>query len=98
MSIGYDLNPQTVGNDFQRIYDALFAYKNLYGSVEMQQRFIVPEFDTGFPEQCWGMALGKTVHHIRFDRYYSKFADRFRDLGVVIVNGEANVLDATTAE
>ncbi len=64
--LGYDLGPQNNGKDFQRTYDALVTYKSIHGNLEVPYIFVVPENDTRYPQNTWGVKLGYTLKNIRY--------------------------------
>lgn len=50
---------------YQRVYDALVKYKELYGDLLVPQPFTVPEDGTEWPEEVRGLRLGARVNAIR---------------------------------
>lgn len=70
------------GSDFERIYDALVAYKNIHGDVKVPQKFKITSPSTDFPVEMWGMNLGKTLHNIRYKHCHASYKPRLLELGV----------------
>ncbi|GLD98345.1 hypothetical protein PINS_up007042 [Pythium insidiosum] len=52
----------------QRDLAALRVFKSIYGHVNVEQKFLVPEGDARWPRASWGMALGKCVNTLRLLR------------------------------
>jgi hypothetical protein len=48
---------------------ALAMQKQLLGEMTVKQRFVVPS-SVEWPEEAWGMKLGKTVSHIRSSNHF----------------------------
>ena len=65
-SLGFQPDVTTTANDlrFQRVYDALVKYKELYGDLLIPQPFTVPDSED-WPEDIRGLRLGARVNAIR---------------------------------
>lgn len=50
---------------FQKVFDALKRYKELYGDLLVPQPFLVPSDSSEWPESTWGLRLGARVNAIR---------------------------------
>ena len=66
-SLGLQPDVKTAANDlrYQRVYDALVKYKELYGDLIVPQPFTVPEDGDEWPEEVRGLRLGARVNAIR---------------------------------
>ncbi len=80
--LGFDLGPQNNGVDFQRTYDALVAYKSIHCNLEVPDKFAVPENDSRFPQNTWGVKLGNNLKNIRYRDAWSEHRERLEALGV----------------
>lgn len=67
ISLGFQPDVKTAANDlrYQRVYDALVKYKELYGDLLVPQPFTVPEDGKEWPEEVRGLRLGARVNAIR---------------------------------
>jgi hypothetical protein len=65
--LGVELDVVTAVNDsrFQKVYDALKRYGELYGDLLVPQPFVVPDDSEEWPEDTWGLRLGARVNAIR---------------------------------
>ena len=55
------------------VQPALLRYKEMHGHMLMPRSFIIPRDDELWPEETWGMKLGKSVSRIRSgDNYKQK--------------------------
>mmetsp|Transcript_24956 Transcript_24956/g.51534 ORF Transcript_24956/g.51534 Transcript_24956/m.51534 type:complete len:1011 (+) Transcript_24956:265-3297(+) len=66
-SLGFGPDSKAAANDvrYQRVYDALVKYKELYGDLLVPQPFTVPEDSDEWPEEVRGLRLGARVNAIR---------------------------------
>jgi hypothetical protein len=87
--LGFRMDAKSASNDlrYQKVYDALVRYKDLYGDLLVPQPFTVPENSDQWPEDVWGLRLGARVNAIRSQGTFVK-ADPLRkeeldDLGFV---------------
>jgi len=66
-SLGYHADVKTAANDlrYQRVYDALVRYKELYGDLLVPQPFTIPEDGDEWPKEVQGLRLGARVNAIR---------------------------------
>ncbi|KAL7535558.1 hypothetical protein ACHAXR_006567 [Thalassiosira sp. AJA248-18] len=68
ISLGFQPDVKTAANDlrYQRVFDALVKYKELYGDLLVPQPFTVPEDGKEeWPEEVRGLRLGARVNAIR---------------------------------
>ena len=56
---------------WQRILKSLHVYKKLHGDLKVPYDFVVPS-EAPWPEDAWGINLGKRVSAIRSDEIYVK--------------------------
>ena len=65
--LGFRMDAKSASNDlrYQKVYDALVKYKELYGDLLVPQPFTVPENSDEWPESTWGLRLGARVNAIR---------------------------------
>jgi hypothetical protein len=60
-----DIKAAALDLRYQRVYDALVVYKELYGDLLVPQPFTVPEDGDDWPEEIRGLNLGSRVNAIR---------------------------------
>jgi hypothetical protein len=83
------MDAKSASNDlrYQKVYDALVAYKELYGDLLVPQPFTVPDNSDDWPEDTWGLRLGARVNAIRSQGTFVKTdplrKDELDDLGFV---------------
>jgi len=67
ISLGFQPDVKAAAYDlrYQRVYDALVKYKELYGDLLVPQPFTVPEDGNEWPEEVRGLRLGARVNAIR---------------------------------
>ena len=65
--MGVELDAVAGVNDsrFQKVYNALKCYSELYGDLLVPQPFVVPDNSDEWPEETWGLRLGARVNAIR---------------------------------
>lgn len=65
--LGLELDTKTAVNDsrFQKVFDALVRYKEIYADLLVPQPFVVPDNSEEWPENTWGLRLGARVNAIR---------------------------------
>ncbi len=78
-ALGVDLTAQI---DFNLVYNGLVAYKQINGHIKVTNRFVVPENDSRFPENTWGMKLGYHLFNIRCKDTWSEHREKLGALGV----------------
>lgn len=80
-SLGFQPDVKTAANDlrYQRVYDALVKYKELYGDLLVPQPFTVPEDSEDWPEEVRGLRLGARVNAIRSQGTFVKSNPTRRD-------------------
>lgn len=87
--LGFRMDAKSASNDlrYQKVYDALVAYKELYGDLLVPQPFTVPDNSDDWPEDTWGLRLGARVNAIRSQGTFVKTdplrKDELDDLGFV---------------
>jgi hypothetical protein len=57
---------------WEEVHAALLAYKEVHGNLEVLQPFVVPS-EAPWPEEAWGMMLGKRVSNIRASEQHVKY-------------------------
>lgn len=79
-SLGFQPDVTTAANDlrYQRVYNALVKYKELYGDLLVPQPFTVPESED-WPEDTRGLRLGARVNAIRSQGTFVKSNPARRD-------------------
>ena len=55
----------------EEVQPALLAYREVYGDLRVPGGFVVPS-EAPWPEACWEMKLGNTVHNIRALEHFVK--------------------------
>eukprot|EP00804_Cyclotella_cryptica_P025650 CCRYP_002882-RA/>CCRYP_002882-RA protein AED:0.06 eAED:0.06 QI:1037/0.33/0.25/1/0.33/0.25/4/0/673 len=65
--LGFRPDAKSASNDlrYQKVYEALVRYKELYGDLLVPQPFTVPENSEDWPDSLWGLRLGARVNAIR---------------------------------
>mmetsp|Transcript_17261 Transcript_17261/g.16591 ORF Transcript_17261/g.16591 Transcript_17261/m.16591 type:complete len:551 (-) Transcript_17261:151-1803(-) len=71
-------------NGYDRTKIALITFKELYGNLNINQDFLVPNESPNWPSETWGMKLGRAVAGIKFEYAHSSKADELRALGLEI--------------
>ena len=61
-ALGFIFDPEA--HAFSELFDALVCYRQLYGHVQVPQKFVVPE-EVPWPEDVRGMRLGTKVSTVR---------------------------------
>lgn len=82
-----DIKAAALDLRYQRVYDALVVYKELYGDLLVPQPFTVPEDGDEWPEEVRGLNLGARVNAIRTQGTFVKSnpsrKDELDELGFV---------------
>ena len=80
-SLGFQPDVKTAANDlrYQRVYDALVIYKELYGDLLVPQPFTVPEDGEEWPKEVRGLRLGARVNAIRSQGTFVKSSPARKD-------------------
>lgn len=82
-----DIKAAALDLRYQRVYDALVVYKELYGDLLVPQPFTVPEDGDEWPEEVRGLNLGSRVNAIRTQGTFVKSnpsrKDELDELGFV---------------
>jgi hypothetical protein len=85
--IGFEFDGKVAANDarFNNVFNALVKYKELNGDLLVPQPFIIPEGNSDWPEETWGLRLGARVNAIRSQGTFVKTnparKDQLNDLG-----------------
>ena len=61
---------------WESVLGALLRYKELKGDMLVPRSFVVPPSSDDWPEEMWGMRLGRTVISIRSGTFVRDHADR----------------------
>ncbi len=77
--LGVELSPL---RSFEKVYDALVAYKNVHSNLDIPQKFIVPKGDQSFPKHTWGLKLGSALQGIRTNETWQQHKETLVALGV----------------
>ena len=104
-SIGFGFSSHRLRDRSETVKMALQLYENLYGNMLVPNKFIVPDEHHEWPEEMWGMTLGKTVNAMRagnshtslrndlseigFDYYVSKISKKIANPEVVMMAFDA---------
>jgi hypothetical protein len=80
-SLGFQSDDKSAANDlrYQKVYDALVTYKELYGDLLVPQPFTVPEDSEDWPKEVRGLRLGARVNAIRSQGTFVKANPERRD-------------------
>ncbi len=68
-------------HDFGLVYSALETFKSLNTHLLVPFRFIVPHDDINYPENTWGIPLGKVVSNIRNKGIFAEHKEQLTALG-----------------
>lgn len=81
-ALGADLeeHPKYLGRGFDRIFQALTAYKKLYGDFSIPRSFVIQQDDTNFPVETWGLKLGNALYSMQAK---GKYLDRRQELSSI---------------
>ena len=83
-ALGYDISVQTPElPSFEKLYAALSAYKACHANLLMPVKFVIPHNDSRYPEESWGLPLGKLVEDIRDDKIFKESKQALQDLGLI---------------
>jgi hypothetical protein len=80
-AMGFDFSPQKETYGWLMIQMALHVYAKIYGDLLVPYIFVVPENDTTWPEELWGMKLGITVSSIRCNNVYANHKEELKSMG-----------------
>jgi hypothetical protein len=81
--LGFDYSPQrTPPYSEAAVRSGVATYLEVFGDTFIARDFKVPRRDNAWPEELWGMRLGRAVHSIRNGEYYVSLGEEFRDMGV----------------
>lgn len=66
-SLGFEFDGKVAANDarFNKVFEALKRYKEIYGDLLVPQPFVIPEGSADWPKETWGVRLGARVNAIR---------------------------------
>jgi hypothetical protein len=65
VAMGFDYTSQSVEHGWDNVKLALETYKKLHGDLLVPVKFSVPQNDSAWPIEIWGMNLGSIVNGIR---------------------------------
>ena len=80
-SIGFNYNPQRVVYGYASLRSALLRYKEIHGDMLVPYAFIVRADDVTWPEETWGMKLGRSAQRIRSGNIYVKRREELESIG-----------------
>lgn len=106
--LGIDINNRIIRTPVEKVIEAIEAYRSNYpesvnpsnGLLSVKRNFIVPVGDPAWPEESWGMDLGKHVTGIQLKGYHSSHQDKFEELGIRfqgVQNGGAKIVQGLEA-
>lgn len=72
---------------FERVLEALIAYKNLKGNLLVPNDFMFPKSESG-DDKFAGMKLGRIVKSIRKEGRFAQFRDKLEEIGFVFNDGK----------
>ncbi len=74
--------PARIAVGFDAFYGALVAYKLVHGHVVVPKGVVIAREDWRFPEESWGMELGKLVGFVRRQGKWKEHREKLEELGV----------------
>jgi hypothetical protein len=80
-STGFNFNPQKLLHGYEATRAALVKYKDLYGDMLVPTKFVVASDDITWPEETWGMKLGRDVSNIRGGRSWKDKREDLESIG-----------------
>ena len=83
--MGIDFHIQKKTHSFEVVKRALLTHKDLYGTMLMRKNFIVPECHK-WPEETWGLLLGRVVQDIRGGRLHKNKHDELIENGFPMID------------
>ena len=83
--MGIDFQIQKKSHSFDVLKTALLTHKDLYGTMHMRKNFTVPECDK-WPEETWGMLLGRVVQDIRGGRLHKYKHEELIEVGFPLID------------
>ncbi len=82
IALGFDLNPQNLHFKFDVIYAAILSFINVHNHSEIAYSFAVPHDDVRYPEEAWGMKLGKIVYSMRYLGRFKAHRKSLAEVGI----------------
>lgn len=70
-----------VPEDKAREFDGIRQYKDIFGNLQVPADFVVPTADFSWPEETWGMPLGKIVDTIKNTDEYDLYKNELENIG-----------------
>jgi hypothetical protein len=67
---------------FNRFFNALQVYKSIHHNLQIPVHYKIPQNDTNYPSESWGMYLGRALRHVRRRGSYPEHHQKLSDLGV----------------
>ena len=78
---GFDYSSQSATQRFDSVRAALLRYKEKHGNMLVHRSFIIPDKSKEWPEETWGIRLGKIVSRIRSGQSRKDQRDELMMLG-----------------
>ncbi len=69
---------------FEKLHAAFLAYFAEHKHLNIPTAFVVPEFDGRYPENTWGIPLGRSLRNIEFGGNFAEFKETLKKLGIVV--------------
>ena len=79
--IGFDYSPRRHVYGYSALKLALLRYKEIHGDMLVPYAFIVRADDVTWPEETWGMKLGRSAQRIRSGNIYVKRREELESIG-----------------
>lgn len=73
--------PSPIPEDKVKEFDGIRQYKDIYGNLQVPDDFVVPTADFSWPEETWGMQLGKIVDTIKNTDEYDIYKEELERIG-----------------
>jgi hypothetical protein len=80
-ALGFEWKPKE--RHWECVYLALRTYKLIFGHLNIPISFIVPDDDSQWPSETWGISLGRTAYQIRLRGYFKDHKDDLDSIGFV---------------
>ena len=85
-NIGFDFTRQCSARSFVKILSAFTLYKKKYATAYVPCNFVVPHSDQFWPEEMWGLQLGRILSAVRSGSRYKKHRNELESAGFVFKN------------
>ena len=80
-AIGFVFESQRRGYSYESVKSALIIYKKVYNYMLIPKDFSIPENNTIWPEELWGMKLGVTASDIKNKGYFTEKKQELISIG-----------------